>query len=109
MEKKYFITGDKMHYLMPKELDHHCAKILSVELDSLITTMNIRHIVFDFIRTEFMDSSGIGVVIGRSRQLHYLNGEIKVVNLSDRIRKIFKAAGLFRIVKNEEIENGISE
>ncbi|MEE1007921.1 MAG: anti-sigma factor antagonist [Agathobacter sp.] len=106
MVKRYFITGDEMIYRMPKELDHHMARQMSVEIDGLIDTMNIRNIIFDFKETSFMDSSGIGVIIGRCKKIHYLNGNIAAVNISNRIEKVFRAAGLYKIINVEECVNG---
>lgn len=105
MDKNYRIEGEKLLYLVPQELDHHCSIQLSYQLDALIDTYQIRKLIFDFSNTEFMDSSGIGVVIGRSRKLHYYGGEMEAVNMSDRVEKIFRTAGLFRIVKVNN-ENG---
>ena len=58
----------------------------------------IKHIIFDFKNTDFMDSSGIGVVIGRQKNMKFHNGTLYVKHLGKRVETIFKAAGLFQIV-----------
>ena len=90
-------------YAMPREVDHHVAKKIAMELDRKIELDGVRSIVFDMKDTEFMDSSGIGVVIGRSRKLKYFpEGQVSVCHIRPREDLIFKSAGLYKIVKKEE-------
>lgn len=84
---------------MPRELDHHCAGGLRAEADLVIDTCKVKELVFDFGETEFMDSSGIGVVIGRSRKMGYHGGRVVAQNLSQRIEKLFVASGLHKLVQ----------
>lgn len=104
MELNYCKTTDKVIYNMPQEVDHHKARHISMELDHLIESAGIRNIIFDMKRTTFMDSSGIGIIIGRSRKLKYYDGgSVKVKNMSERIDLIFRSAGLYSIVEREEV------
>ena len=60
---------------------------------------SVSHIVFDFSDTKFMDSSGIGVIIGRTKKLKYFNdSSVSVCNMSDRVDKLLKCAGIYTIV-----------
>lgn len=89
-------------YTMPREVDHHVAKRIAMELDRRIEIEGIRSIVFDMKDTVFLDSSGIGVVIGRSRKLKYFeDGQVKVINISPRVDLIFQSAGIYKIVRKE--------
>lgn len=99
MKTNYEIEGEQMVYRMPRDVDHHCAGEISKEMDRMIENHGVRRLVLDFSDTDFMDSSGIGVVIGRSRRLHFFQGEIVVQNLSERVGRIFQASGLNKIVK----------
>ena len=63
MEEKYQLKEGCLTIQMPKELDHHEAGRLKMEADFLIGAYHVRRLVFDFRETEFMDSSGIGVII----------------------------------------------
>lgn len=92
----------QMQFKMPKELDHHVAKSLSVELDTLIENYGIKELVLDFSDTEFMDSSGIGVLIGRSKTMHYYGGQVLACGLGNRVKRIFDAAGLKKIIHIRE-------
>ena len=73
MIENYIKEADRVTYLMPKEVDHHCAGQIIAELDALIEGCGVRKIVFDMKQTEFMDSSGNGVIIGRTKKLKYFN------------------------------------
>lgn len=59
MIENYIKEADRVTYLMPKEVDHHCAGQIIAELDALIEGCGVRKIVFDMKQTEFMDSSVI--------------------------------------------------
>lgn len=106
MEKQnlpYTISGKTLVYQMPRELDDHVAKQLCNELDRLVETYSVMELVLDFTQTEFMDSSGIGVVIGRSKTMHFREGTLSAANLGERVSAIFHAAGLSKIVQIKEI------
>lgn len=105
--QNYRIQGDWMIYMMPKEIDHHVADFLSGEMDSLIDINLIRRLTLDFSQTDFMDSSGIGTIIGRCKKMQYLNGKIRTVNMSDRIARLFRAAGLHRITESGKENNNV--
>ncbi len=79
--------------------DHHEADRLKQEADFFIETGQVKTLVFDFAGTEFMDSSGIGVIIGRSRKMGYFGGEVYAEHLSGRILKIFKVSGLHTLIR----------
>lgn len=98
MQTKYELEELGLAVWVPKELDHHHADVLRAEVEMLIHIHHARNLVFDFEQTEFMDSSGIGVLIGRCRNLGYSNGVVYARNLNGRIEKIFNASGLGKII-----------
>ncbi len=102
MNVNYEIKGSCLIYHMPKELDHHIAQKLCKELDMLVETSQVTELSLDFSNTEFMDSSGIGVIIGRSKTMQFRSGKISAHNLSHRVKMIFSSAGLNKIVEVEE-------
>ena len=89
MEQQFTVNGEKLVVKMPRELDHHYATGLCSQIDLMIDAYNIRKLVFDFMDTEFMDSSGIGVIIGRTRNIGFLGGTTYAIHLNGQIRKIF--------------------
>lgn len=98
MQTQYELEESCLIVKVPQELDHHHADIMRAEVELLIHIHRIRNLVFDFEQTEFMDSSGIGVLIGRSRNLGFCNGVVYARNLNSRVAKIFQASGLNKII-----------
>ena len=103
MELQFAVIENYLMVRMPKEVDHHESAKISKTADEYILKSRIKNVVFDFEATRFMDSSGIGIVIGRARKLKFFeDGEVAVCNMSKRVDVIFKSAGLYDIVKKEE-------
>ena len=81
------------------ELDHHSAKGLLRRLDQEIEKALPTQLTLDLSGVTFMDSSGIGVIIGRTKKLKYFNdSSVSVCNMSDRVDKLLKCAGIYTIV-----------
>ena len=106
MELQYQITKEQLIVPMPKEVDHHIAKTISREIDFLIDSWHVRKLIFDVAETDFMDSSGIGVLIGRKKTMDMHRGEICARNLGERVQKIFDKSGLTQIIL---VESGREE
>lgn len=104
MEEKYQLKEGCLTIQMPKELDHHEAGRLKMEADFLIGAYHVRRLVFDFRETEFMDSSGIGVIMGRYKTISLLGGEVWAVHTNERIRKILTLSGVTKIMQIYEEE-----
>lgn len=98
-EKKYEVKRERLIYQMPKEVDHHVAQQLCKELDMLVESFGINELELNFENTEFMDSSGIGVVIGRSKTMQFRGGTISASHIGRRVEMIFQSAGLGKIVE----------
>lgn len=70
----------------------------------LIEHNHIKYVIFDFANTNFMDSSGIGVLMGRYKLVYLVGGEVWAVNANERIRKILKMSGVTKIIQMFEEE-----
>ena len=81
------------------ELDHSAANRVREELDRLIDETRPKRLVLDLNGLEFMDSSGIGLVIGRYKRMKRHGGRVAVLGPDPRIDKIFKMAGLYQLVE----------
>ncbi|MCR5792950.1 MAG: anti-sigma F factor antagonist [Lachnospiraceae bacterium] len=93
-----------------KDLDHHNATELRRYSDRLIEREGIRHIIFDFSEVNFMDSSGIGMIMGRYKRVIFTGGKVAVTSVSDSVDRILKLSGLYKIIeKYETVEEAISE
>lgn len=77
-------------------------------MDNEITKYMPRKIVFDFNQVTFMDSAGIGMLIGRYKMVKMLGGSAELVNVKPSIKKIFEMCGLLKIIpiSKEEMKVG---
>ncbi len=80
------------------EIDHHNAAVLRLEADEIIQSRLAPNVRLDFSDVTFMDSSGIGFVLGRYRIVDSYGGNIEVINLSERLYLMMKLAGLEKLV-----------
>jgi len=83
---------------LPKELDHHNCRDLKYETDLLLAENYITHVIFDFSRTEFMDSSGIGIILNRYKQMSRSGGRVTAYGVNAQIRRILKIGGISGLV-----------
>lgn len=84
------------------ELDHHYADSVRTKIDDRIDRDNIRKVILDFNGISFMDSSGIGVVVGRYKKIQSKDGNLCIVNIRDNINRVFELSGLFKVIDNYE-------
>lgn len=103
MSVQIYLADEIMTAYLGGEIDHHSAKSIREEIDDTAQRARPDMLVLDFREVSFMDSSGIGLVMGRYSLMQELGGELKVVNLSGHIKKVMKLAGLDRLAV---IENG---
>lgn len=112
MEEKcrYEMKGETMVIDLPQELDHDCAGMIRRETDKFFVENRVRNVIFNYRNTSFMDSSGIGLVMGRYRQVRYLRGNIYIVGVGKAIERIMEISGLYRVAKvRETVEQAIRE
>ena len=96
---------DTMIVRLSGELDQHYAESLRRDIDSRVAHRGIHKIVFDFSKVGFMDSSGIGVIMGRYRLMQSVGGSVNAFGVSERLDKLIEMSGIKRIIsvcKSEE-------
>ena len=96
---KYEVQENCLTIFLPGEMDHHNAEEIRTRSDYLIDQNHIRYVIFDFTDTTFMDSSGIGVIMGRYKRIYMLGGEVCAVHTSERMKKILTMSGVTRIMQ----------
>lgn len=101
---KYQVNENCLTIYLPGELDHHNAEFIRKEADRQIERNHVKHVVFDFAETNFMDSSGIGVIMGRYKKVYLLGGEVWAVNPNERMKKILAMSGVTKIMQIYEEE-----
>ncbi|MBE6577942.1 MAG: STAS domain-containing protein [Ruminococcaceae bacterium] len=94
--------GDILVAALSGELDHHGAVAVRTLIDKQISDTSPRKTVLDLSGLDFMDSSGLGLIMGRYALMSKMGGEFCVRNPNERVVKIFKLAGLERMVKVEQ-------
>ena len=84
---------------MPQEVDHHNASGLRMQTDRFIMEDEVDHVIFDFEDTVFMDSSGIGILMGRYKKLSLFGGRVLAIHVNSRLRKIMQMAGVAEFIE----------
>lgn len=98
-----FSEGDNVLYVkLNGEIDHHNAVSVRVEIDNEIKKKIPKKTVIDLSGIVFMDSSGLGLIMGRYSLMRKIGGELSVMNPNKRIIDIFELAGLQRMIKIEK-------
>lgn len=80
------------------ELDHHAAEKARDKIDEAVDNYGVQNLIFDFTNVSFMDSSGIGMVLGRYRKMNETEKKIAIVSCSKAIRNILNMAGVFSLM-----------
>lgn len=99
MYLKFENKDDKLVVYLMGELDHHSAEEVRIKVDDRVDRDNINKLVMDFSNVSFMDSSGIGVVIGRYRKLASKDGVISITNVGETVKRVFELSGMFKIIR----------
>ena len=99
MKPVFETTGTCLNIKLPEELDHPASDEIRRESDRIIGHDYIKNMIFDFSETVFMDSSGIGVIMGRYRHIFLLGGEVWAIHTSERMRQILNMSGVTKIIQ----------
>ena len=81
------------------EIDHHSAAEIRSDIDLAIERYKPERLILDFGEVTFMDSSGIGLVMGRCKIMKLIDGSVEIANASSAIKKVMRLSGLEMIVK----------
>ena len=104
MEYKYLENQRILIFRITEEIDEFKAKELRRKADYEIERFMPKRVIFDFNRVSFMDSSGIGMIIGRYKQTSMLGGKMELTNLRPAVRKIFEMSGVLRLIPEIDLE-----
>ena len=95
----YEVKKNLLTVRLTGELDHGIVSRIRPELDAAISETGVRRLVFDLRGLEFMDSSGIGLIIGRYKLMRRRGGSVAVCGSDERMDKLFEMAGLYQLVE----------
>ena len=107
---EYRIEERTVTLMITGELDHHTLRDISRELGQIIDIYLPKRLVFDMSAVRFMDSSGIGIIMGRYRKIACFGGQIYAIHADRQIRRIIGISGLKKVLHIiEEDGHGQSE
>ena len=101
MEIKYKATNDGIYAYLSGELDECTAEYVRISLDTILKDLTISNspkVVLDFAEVSFMDSTGIGVLLGRYNKFCKNNIEIQIQNASGHVDRILRMTGIYEIM-----------
>ena len=98
----YEAKGSTLIIHMPRELDHHNSRNLRYETDLLMAENYVSKIIFDFSKTTFMDSSGIGILLNRYKQMKASGGSTSFYGASSQVLRILKIGGILSLMPQYE-------
>ena len=84
------------------EINHHNAVFVRQEIDEKIQELNSKNLVLDLAEVSFMDSSGLGLVMGRYQRMQEIGGTLAIANPGAEHKKLFKLAGLNKLIKTKK-------
>ena len=90
-------AADETAVWLSGELDHHAARQLRQQVDLAVERNRPQRLRLDFSDVSFMDSSGIGLIMGRYRLMQLEGGSLSVTGASERLRKVMRMAGLDKL------------
>ena len=90
-------NGSTLTAHLSLEIDHHTAKEVRERIDEQLFKLSPEVLELDFSELRFMDSSGIGLIIGRSELCERLGAELKIVSPSPRIKRLIRLSGIEKI------------
>lgn len=103
MESKFYEDKKMLVFKITDEIDDCSVQKIRRRADYEIERYMPRKVVFDFDSVTFMDSAGIGLIIGRYKFTNMLGGKLEVANLTQSVRKIFEMSGILKLIPVTEL------
>lgn len=98
------VKDDVLIVRLEGEIDHHEAKTLRKRWQEELYHHAVKHVIVNVGEVSFMDSSGIGVLLGRYKEVTQLGGEMVICSITQPIKRIFEMSGLFKIIRLQSNE-----
>mgnify|MGYP001213375839 CR=1 FL=1 len=104
LQKDYTVRENVLILRLAGEIDHHEAESLRQEWQAYIRKHHIVHVILNLEKVDFMDSSGIGVILGRYKEIIARGGELIACHVTSPVDRLFTMAGLYKIIRSEKNE-----
>ena len=105
MSVRLVLKDGTLTALLSGEIDHHSAQAIREAIDDTAGKTKPHRLVLDFAQVQFMDSSGVGLIMGRYKLMQSLRGRVSVANLPPKIEKIIARSGISQLAVIERTEN----
>lgn len=102
MKDRCLRKGNKLYVTVPVELDHVSSNEIREDIEKELVDTVIREVIFDFRNTVFMDSSGIGMLMGRYRSMSQMGGCVKAIHVGERVTRILELSGIYKVISINE-------
>ena len=100
-----YVKGSTLILRLRGELDDVSVSDLRMKISKYIDDYKINNLIINMANLEFMDSSGVGFIIGRFHQLRKYNGNVTLCNINKKIEKLIELSGLYKICNIRETED----
>ena len=98
MESKFYDKDKLLVFKIKEEIDDCSVQKIRRRADYEIERYMPRKVIFDFDSVTFMDSAGIGLLIGRYKFTNLLGGRLEIANLTQSVQKIFEMSGILKLI-----------
>ena len=98
MQIKYLEKDKLLFFSLEEEIDHHTTKDLRRKMDYEIERHMTKKVIFDFNSVSFMDSAGIGLLLGRYKIVNMLGGEVALINVKKSVKKVLDMCGILKLI-----------
>lgn len=101
MKIKFNLSSDAPHIAFDGELDEHTAEYVRMNVDALLEEFAdkaIDKVIFDFSKLDFMDSTGVGVLLGRFKKWNAKNVQICIKNPPPQVDRVLKLSGIYQLM-----------
>ena len=108
METKFYEKDKLLVFKISEEIDDFSVQKIRRKADYEIERYMPKRVVFDFDSVTFMDSAGIGLIIGRYKFVNMLGGKLELTNLTQSVKRIFEMSGILKIIPVVDINENIA-
>ena len=99
MKIEHFLEERILKFLITEEIDHHTSSTIRKRCDYEIERFRPKKVVINLEKVGFMDSAGVGLIIGRYKVVKNYGGFLEIENANDNLMRIFKMSGIPKIIR----------
>ena len=97
-EALYDVEEERVLVHLPSEIDDHVSRHIREELEQLMQHRKVKRLIFDFANVNFMDSSGIGLLLNSYRRMRERGGTVSVFGVDRRMNRMLAISGIYQVI-----------